>query len=190
MTAQATQNRKAEAQTVLMATPLEGVETTAAALAETLEVTVDVASTRSAALRLLGRRSYAVVILDQMLAEADPEGADLIWKGAGLAIPIPMSFGLAGAERLEREVRAALGRRRRETQLAAAAAAAALDVEIKNAVTGLLLESQLALAETGVPPQIEKRLQTLAGLAQRLRATLAEVPPPATTLAGLPAARG
>jgi hypothetical protein len=174
-----TENRKAAAQPVLIVTPLEGVETTAAALAEKLGLAVDVASTRAGALRLLSRRSYAAVIVDQMLAEADPEGAEVIWKGAGLAIPIPMSFAVAGAERVEREVRAALARRQKETQLATAAAAAALDGEIKNAVTGLLLESRLALAEADVPPR----------LADRLRATLAGVPAEATTSAELATAR-
>ncbi|HTW46967.1 MAG TPA: hypothetical protein VMD92_03400 [Acidobacteriaceae bacterium] len=189
MTTQVTENRRAVAQPVLMVTPLDGVESTAAALAEKLDLVVDVASTRAAALRLLNRRSYAAVILDLMLAEADPEGAELIWKGAALAIPIPISFALAGAERVEREVRAALARRRKETQLATAAAAAALDGEIKNAVTGLLLESQLALAESDVPPRLAGRLQTLAGIADRLRERLAGGPAQATTLAGSLTAR-
>jgi hypothetical protein len=186
MTAQAMEIRKA-AQPVLMVTPLEGVETAAAALAEKLSLAVDVASTRTAALRLLTRRSYAAVILDQMLVEADPEGAELIWKGAGLAIPIPISFALAGATRVEREVRAALARRRRETLIASAAAAAALDAEIKNAVTCLLLESQLALAEA--PPQIAGRLQTLAGIAENLRRRLAAPAAGAAVPAELPAIR-
>jgi hypothetical protein len=83
-----------------------------------------------------------------------------------------MSFALAGSERLEREVRTALARRQREVQLAAAAASAALDTELKNAVTGFLLESQLALAETEIPPQIESRLRTLAAMADRMRVRL------------------
>jgi hypothetical protein len=188
MMSQAMENRNLSAAPLLMVTPLEGVENTAAALAEKLGFAVDVASTRATALRLLNRRSYTAVILDQMLAEADPEGAELIWKGAGLAIPIPMSFALAGAERVEREVRAALARRRRETQLATEAAAAALDGEIKNAVTGMLLESQLALAENDVPPRLAGRLRTLAGIAGRLRERLAGGPVQTTTLAGLPRA--
>jgi CheY-like chemotaxis protein len=186
MTARGTENGVAAVLPVLMVTPLEGVESTAAALAENLGLAVDVASARAAALRLLNRRSYAVVIVDQMLAEADAEGADLIWKAAGLAIPVPMSFALSAADRVEREVRAALARRRKELQLAAAAAAAALDAEIKNAVTGMLLESQLALGEMAVPPQIASRLQTLAGIADNLRKKLAEAPVGAATLAGSP----
>jgi CheY-like chemotaxis protein len=190
MTAQVTENRNIAAQPLLMVTPLEGVENTAAALAEKLGLAVDVASTRAAALRLLNRRSYAAVIVDQMLAEADPEGAELIWKGAGLAIPIPISFALTGPERVEREVRSALARRRRETQLATTAAAAALDSEIKNAVTGMLLESQRALVEQDVPPRLADRLQRLAGIADQLREKLTGAPAQATTVAALRRAGG
>jgi hypothetical protein len=107
----------------LMVTGLEGTEAIAADLADKLGITVEMAATRSAALRLLERRSYAVVILDQQLVDADPEGVDLVWAQAGLAIPLQISFALSGSARVERDVRAALLRRRRETQLATAAAA-------------------------------------------------------------------
>jgi hypothetical protein len=156
----------------LMITRLEGMEAAAAAMADKAGISVEIATTQTAALRLLERRSYAVVILDQLFADADPEGAEVIWYQAGLAIPVQMSFALAGSERLEREVRTALARRQREVQLAAAAAAASLDTELKNAVTGFLLESQLALAETEIPPQIESRLRTLAAMADRMRMRL------------------
>lgn len=189
MTALAAEHRKTAAEPVLMVTPLEGVEDTAAALAEKLGLAVEMASTRAAALRLLTRRTYAAVVLDQILAEADPEGAELIWRSAGLAIPIPMHFAVAGVERVEREVRAALARRHRESQLAAAAATAALDAEIKNGVTAMLLESQLALARAEESPEIADRLRTLARIAGQLREKLAGAPAPATTLAGLPMPR-
>jgi hypothetical protein len=154
---------------VLMVTAMDEMEATAATLAAKLGMTVEIASTRAAALRLLDRRNYAAVVLDQMVAESDAEGADLIWKRAGLAVPMQMSFALAGSARLEREVRGALTRRRREQQLANAAATAAVDAELKDAVTGFLLESRLALKEENIPPQIEGRLQTLAAMAERLR---------------------
>lgn len=156
----------------LMVTRLDGMETAAAAIGGKLSILVEIASTRQTALRLLERRGYAVVILDQLFADSDPEGTEVIWNRAGLAIPVQMSFALAGSDRLEREVRAALVRRQREAQLAAAAASADLDVELKNAVTNFLLESQLALAEAEIPPQIESRLRTLAAIADRMRARL------------------
>ncbi len=156
----------------LIVTAIDGIEETAALLAERLSLVVEVASGRAAALRLMERRAYAVVVLDQMLADGDPEGAELIWKHAGMAVPMEFSFALAGGARLERELRGALARRRREEELAQAAAAAALDAEMKNAVTGFLLESRLALAEEGIPPQVEGRLQALAGMAEQLRKRL------------------
>jgi hypothetical protein len=156
----------------LIITSLDEIEATAATLAARLELTVEIASGRAAALRLLQRRAYAVVVLDQTLAEADAEGADLVWKYAGLAIPLQINFALAGSARLERDVRAALARRQREQQLAGMAARTELDAELKNAVTGLLLESQLALAEKDLPPGIENRLRTLTGIAERMRERL------------------
>ena len=61
----------------LIVTTAEGVEVVAAALAEKLGLAVEIAGTRATALRLLERRSYALVVLDQILAEADPEGAEI-----------------------------------------------------------------------------------------------------------------
>jgi hypothetical protein len=156
----------------LIITASEGIEATAAALAAQLQMTVEIASTRAAALRLLGRRGYSIVVVDQIVAESDAAGTDLIWKNAGMAIPLQVNFALAGSARLEREVRAALARRQREQQLAVTAAAAAVDDELKNAITGFLLESRLALAEENIPPRIETRLHTLAAMADRLRERL------------------
>ncbi len=173
----------------LIVTPMEGIESTAAALAAQLKLTVEVAASRAAALRLLLRRSYQVVILDQILADSDPDGAELIWQHAGVAIPLQVNFALAGSARLEREVRTALARRQREQQLADTAATAAVDAELKNAITGFLLEARLALAEENIPPQVESRLRTMAGMADRLRERLVPTAPRDTTTVSLLAAQ-
>ena len=157
---------------ILIVSPIEGIEVTAEALSERLKGQVDLASTRSAALRMLERKSYAVVVLDQMVSDADPGGADLLWKRSGMAIPLQVSFALSSSTRLEREVRAALARRLREQDLAREAACAALDAELKNALTAFLLEAQLALREEGIPPRVEIRLRTIETIAQRVRTSL------------------
>lgn len=169
----------------LIVTAMEGMEATAAALATQLKMTVEIASSRAAALRLLNRRAYAIVILDQMLADTDPESAELIWKNSGVAVPLQMNFALAGCARLEREIRGALTRRERERQIAVAAAAAAIDAELKNAITGFLLEARLALAEENVPPRIASRLRTLEAMAARLRNRLLPTVPQDTTTVSL-----
>ena len=79
---------------------------------------------------------------------------------------------LCGAERLIREIRAALHRREREQTLARRAAAAAIENELKNTVAGLLLHSQLALSGGGAPMPLADRLRVVADLAGNLRQQL------------------
>ncbi len=169
----------------LIVTGMEGIETTAAALATELKMVVEVASNRATALRLLNRRAYSIVIVDQMLADNDREGAETIWKNAGIAVPLQINFALAGSARLEREIRSALARRERERNIATAAAAAAVDAELKNAITGFLLEARLALAEENVPPRIASRLRTLEEMAGRLRNRLLPTGTEGTTTVSL-----
>ena len=96
-----------------------------------------------------------------------------------------INFALAGSVRLEREIRSALTRRERERQIALAAATAAVDAELKNAITGVLLEARLALAEENVPPRIASRLRTLEEMAGRLRNRLLPTVPQDTTSVSL-----
>lgn len=161
---------------ILIVTAAERIDVAAAGLAEKLNLSVELASTQAAALRLLGRRAYTAVVVDEILTAGDPAGADLLWKNAGLAIPLQFSFALSGTARLERELRAAIARRRHEQQLAALAAAATLDMALKDAVTGFLLESRLALGEENIPPSLAARLRTMEAAAERLRARLSDAP--------------
>lgn len=157
---------------VLLVTMIEGLESRVAEIGEHLAVNIEIAGGRAAAVRMLERKSWSVVVLDQMLAETDPDGADLLWRHAGLAVPLQISLSIAGGPRLERELRMALARREKEQERARLAASADLDGEMKNAVTAILLESQLALRENDIPPQVENRLRTVAAIADRLRANL------------------
>ena len=113
---------------------------------------VEIASSRKLGLSALRRRDYATVIVDESIAEADPAGTDLIWKHSGLAVPLQINFALVGCARLGREVKAALARREQEQSLAMRAATSSLENDLKSTVTGLLLQSELALSEPSVPP--------------------------------------
>lgn len=165
-------NPASSALRILIVTPLDGIDAAASPLGNRLAAKVERAATRSAAVRMLERKSYSAVVLDQIIADSDPEGADVVWKHSGLAVPLQVNLAIAGTERLERELRAALARRQREQQLAEEAASAALDVEFKNAVTAFLLEAQLALREEGIPPGVQNRLRTIEAIADRVRAKL------------------
>jgi hypothetical protein len=158
--------------TVLLITPMSGAENCAAMLTRQLGLPVEVAGSRRSGLSALRRQEFGIVIVDETLVEADPQGADLLWQHAGLAVPVVINFGIAGSARVVREVRNAVNRREREQGLAKTAAASEMQSELKSTITGLLLQSQLALAEPKIPPQVEAKLRNVLALASDLRERL------------------
>lgn len=161
---------------ILMVTGMEGARNCADAVAKHLNLEVEVAEGRKSALSILRHREFAVVVVDETIAECDPAAADVIWDRAGLAIPLQINFALSGAARLIRDIRAALHRREREQMLARRAAAAAIETEVNSTIAGLLLQSELALSSSDKSSPIAHRLRIVAELAGDLRRqlTLAE----------------
>ncbi len=159
-------------QTILMISSMVGAENCAALITRQLGMQVEVVPGRKAGLAALRRREYAVLIVEESLAEADPQGADLLWQHAGLAVAVQINFAISGCARLVREVKAALARRGQEQNLAMRVAATRLESELKSTVTGLLLQSQLALAEPSLSPQLTAKLQQMVELAGSLRERL------------------
>ena len=157
---------------ILMVTGIEGARNCADVVGARLNMEVEVAEGRRAALAALRRSEYLAVVIDETLAECDPASAEKICELAGLAIPLQINFAISGAARLVREIRSALHRREREQMLARRAAAAAIETELKSTVAGLLLHSQLALSGGGVPAAVADRLRTVADLAGSLRQQL------------------
>jgi len=157
---------------ILMVTGIEGARNCAAVVGAQLEMEVEVAEGRKAALSALRRREFAAVVVDDTMAECDPAAAEAIWERAGLAIPLQVNFALSGAARLTREIRAGLHRREREQALARRAAAAAIETELKTTVAGLLLHSQLALSDSEMTSPLAEKLRVVADLAGNLRRQL------------------
>ena len=127
------------------------------------------------AIRLLRGEPFDAVVLDQVLMEADPESADVVVNEAGIAVPVIVNFAISGSERLVRDVRSALRRRERERLLASREAESALRSQLSEAVTGILLSSQLALAVPAVPAAAQLRMRSVYQLAMSMRARLEPV---------------
>jgi hypothetical protein len=159
-------------QPILMITAISGADNCAANLARQFGTTVEIAGTRKAGLSLLRRNEYSIVVVDDSMAESDPAGAELLWKHAGLAVPLQINFAISGPARVVREVRAALHRREQEQGLAMRAAANSIECELKSTVTGLLLQSQLALAEPAIAAPLAAKLRLMVELAGSLRGQL------------------
>jgi hypothetical protein len=156
-------------QTLLLISAMTGVQNCAVSLSHQLGFAVDVALDRKDGIVLLKRRPYAVVIVDEAIAEADARGAELLWRYTGLAIPLQVNFALSGTARLARDVRAALLRREREQALAMRAAASSIEGQLKSTMTGLLLQSELALAEPAISGNVASKLKLVIELAGSLR---------------------
>ena len=159
-------------QDVLIISTMDGAENCARVIEQQIGTHVEVAPNRKAGLAALRRSAFAVVVVEQNLAEADPEWADQIWAHAGLAMPLQVNFTISGSARLSREVKAALIRRTNEEKIARRAVAAEMENDLKSCVTGLLLESELALREPAVPASLEPKLRHLVALAGALRERL------------------
>ena len=157
---------------VLIITTIVGAENCARVIAEQISARVEVATSRKAGLMALRRAEFGVVVVETNLVEADPDWADTLWASAGLAMPVQVNFALSGAARLAREVKAALLRLEGEQALARRTVATEMENELKSSVTGLLLESELALREPAVPASLEPKLRHLVELAGTLRERL------------------
>ena len=162
-------------ETVLMVSGMDGVERCATALSRELNLTVRIATSRRTALAAVRREEYSVVVVETSLVEGDPAWADLLWQNAGYALPVQVNFALSGCSRLVREVKSVLLRREHEMELARRAATTALQNELKSSVTGLLLQSELALREPSVPKELAPKLKHLVELASAIRAQLRPV---------------
>lgn len=163
-------------QTVLLVTPMTNAEDCASAIGRQLGLGVELAQNRRAALACLRRREYAVMVLDEALIESDPAGSEVLWQQAGLAVPLQLNLGISGCNRVLREVRGALHRREKELSMAMRAAAQLMQAEMNTTITGLLLQTQLALAEPGLPPGALVKLQYVVEIAGTLRELLRNPP--------------
>ena len=120
-----------------------------------------------------GQGEYSAVIIDQWIADAEPEPAAVLFDHLGMAIPLFVNFGISGVERIIRELRAALSRRSYETVLARHSARQGLRDELKDDETALLLSSGVALKQPDLSEALTARLRGIEDLAERIRNKLA-----------------
>lgn len=151
--------------TVLLIAGIEGLEQCACALEQQIDVLVKVASGRREGLAAVRQLDFGVVVVEECMAEGDPVWADQLWSHLGSALPLQINFAISGSARLGREVKAALARRDGEQAIARRAVATELEDELKSSLTGLLLQSELALREPAVPSSLEPQLRQMVELA-------------------------
>lgn len=157
---------------VLLIASAPRLEDCARALEEQLGAQVVLTVGRMEALELLRRRAFGVVVIEECLIESDSAWADRLWGYLGFAVPLQVNFGILGCARLKREIMAALLRRQNEQAVARRAVASEIEDELNSSLTGLLLQSELALQEPAVPAALEPKLRQMVELAGSIRENL------------------
>jgi len=117
----------------------------------------------------LREQTYSAAIIDQFLLETEPEESDQVLEHLGTAFPVYVNFALTGMDRLLREVRSALHRRKREEATAFRAVAEQMQSEMRETLTVMLLSCELAMAIPNVPSPAAEKIRTIDTLARELR---------------------
>jgi hypothetical protein len=159
---------------ILLVTPNLRAEECAAALREATGEEITLADSLRRATTRLRAESYLSVVLDQYLLEAEPSETETLMQHLGEAIPVQVNLAICGLDRLVREVRAALQRRKREEVSARGAAQKTLYSELNGTVTALLLTCELALSTPDLPPPVLEKLHSAHDLVEKLRSQLRE----------------
>jgi hypothetical protein len=139
--------------------------------AETSQETQWAQSLQAAATRLR-EETYAVAVIDQLLLETEPEESDQMIEHLGHAFPVYINFAVTGMERLLREVRLALHRRKREENAAVRKVVEQLGSEMRESLTAVMLSCELAMAVPDVPAPAAQKIQAIDNLARAMRLRL------------------
>jgi len=120
----------------------------------------------------LREQTYSAAVVDQFLLETEPEESDQMIEHLGTAFPVYVNFGISNEERVLRDVRSALHRRKREELAARRAVAAQMQSEVRETLTAMLLSCELAMAVPGLPQFATEKIRTVDLLARELRLRL------------------
>lgn len=121
---------------------------------------------------LLREQTYSAAVIDQFLLETDPEESDQVLEHLGTAFPVYINFALTGMDRLLREVRSALYRRKREEAAAKRAVTAQMHSELTETLTAMLLSCELAMSVPNVPSLAAEKIRAIDNHVRELRLRL------------------
>lgn len=120
----------------------------------------------------LREQSYVAVVIDQFLVESEPSESDQLIEHLEIAFPVYINFAVSGMERLVREVRSALHRRKREEAQARRSVEQQFRSEMCESLTAMLLSCELAMSVPNVPLPAAEKILAVDNLAREMRLRL------------------
>jgi len=145
------------------------------ALEQAIGESVEVCETVRKATSMLRSNEYSAVIMDDPMVEVEGDALEGLLNNLGLAVPVYVNLAISNAERIKRELRLALRRNRESRMIAIRAAESQLRSEIRDAITGILLSTELVLRTPEMPPEAIEKLTSVCQLASNIRARLENV---------------
>jgi hypothetical protein len=144
-------------------------------LQQALAEPVQLADNLRRATSMLRNDEYGAVVLDDAMVDADPDAVEILLNTSGMAVPVYVNLGLSNSARVAREVRLALRRHDEARAIAMRAAESLLRSELRGAVTGILLSTELVLNSQALPLEAEEKLKLVCQLASQIRGRLETV---------------
>lgn len=139
--------------------------------AETSQETHWAQSPQEAATRLR-EQTYSAAVIDQFLLETEPEESDQMIEHLGTAFPVYINFAVTRMDRLLREVRSALHRRKREEAAALRTVVEQMNSEMRESLTAMMLSCELAMSVPDVPFPAAEKIRVIDNLARSMRLRL------------------
>jgi hypothetical protein len=157
---------------ILLISSLANAHRLARTLEDATSNKVQVCTTFAEATSQMQAQEFSAVIIDQLLLDVDPDGAETASAHFGTAVPVYLNFALNGVNRVVRELQSALKRRQRETLTAKKYAEQVFRHELSETVTALLLSCELALQVPGLPTMAAAKMHAVDALAKEVSAKL------------------
>ena len=157
---------------ILLITPSARGQECAATLKDATGYETHWAENLPQAVARLREQSYSAVVLDQFILENEPGESDQVLEHLGTAFPVYLNFAVSGMERLVREVRSALHRRKREEAQARRSVEQQIRSEVCESLTAMLLSCELAMSVPEVPAPAAEKIRLIDNLARDMRVRL------------------
>ena len=157
---------------ILLVTTSSRAKECAAALEQGTGHKTHVASSVPQAVTKMQTAEYEGLAIDQSMLESDVRALDTLLNRCGVAIPLHVNLALHSSERVVREVQVALRRAEKEKLMATRTAEQVLRNQLRSQVTGILLNSELALQQKSVSADVAEKLRSVRELAEEMRSQL------------------
>ncbi|HVO59711.1 MAG TPA: hypothetical protein VMT53_02180 [Terriglobales bacterium] len=153
---------------ILLITPSQRGSECATAIETALGQPAQAVKSFQEAVVCLRSHTYSAVVIDECLLDADPDQASLTLKHIQTAIPVYVNGAISGIPRVIEKVESALSRRTQDEAAARQSALAGLRSELREPLTGIILNCELVLDTPNIPAGIREKLRAVHDLAGQL----------------------